>query len=209
MRHRRLPIFPKYAVCLLAILWLAAGCAPKRVVNGVHIAGKPSQPKSSQPKTSPPKAPAEFDEFGLPRSRERGKSGTKASKPVPDNVAFGLKVATLAQEQLGKPYKWGAHGPDRFDCSGLVYYVMGNMGVDMPRVSQEQSTHGRKIQRSQLEPGDLLFFATSGRRIDHVGIYVGNNRFIHAPRKHVPVRTDSLNSHYWSERLQVARRIRS
>jgi len=189
----------------LCLIGLLAGCTPKRVVNGrTEPAPAPPSEKSRPTEDNP----ADFNEFGLPKPNSRGKSGGAVTGAKPAEVTFGLQVATLAREQLGKPYQWGGYGPDRFDCSGLVFFIMGNLGVNMPRVSQEQSRYGQEVKRSQLAPGDLVFFATSGRRVDHVGIYVGDSKFIHAPRQHVPVRTDSLDNFYWSQRLQTVRRIR-
>ena len=141
--------------------------------------------------------PEFYDRFGLPRPRTSS-----------EGLKLGFAAAELAREQLGKQYQWGAVGPDRFDCSGLVYYVYGSLGVALPRVSADQARFGTRIGRSEVQPGDLLFFSISGSRVDHVGIYVGGNEFIHAPRKHMPVRTDSLNDAWWRRRFEVARRVK-
>ena len=113
----------------------------------------------------------------------------------------------LARDQVGKSYQWGAAGPDRFDCSGLVQYVFGYLGVDLPRVSHLQVQAGRSVPRKELQPGDLLFFALNGSGVDHVGIYVGRQEFVHAPRRYNPVRTDSLNNSWWHHRFKEARRV--
>ncbi|MBU2502062.1 C40 family peptidase [bacterium] len=125
----------------------------------------------------------------------------------PDQVTLGIEAASLARQQLGKQYQWGAAGPDRFDCSGLVHYVYSNLGIDLPRTSHRQAAVGEPVPRRELQPGDLLFFALNGSGIDHVGIYLGKQKFIHAPRRHQPVRTDSLNDTWWRRRLKEARRI--
>ena len=93
------------------------------------------------------------------------------------------KVIDLAYKQLGKPYKWGAEGPNSFDCSGLTYYVYKN-AADMviPRVSREQAKVGVQVSRSNLQPGDLVFFSSSGTTINHVGLYIGDSNFIHSPQ---------------------------
>ena len=141
--------------------------------------------------------PEFYDRFGLPRPQTSS-----------EGLKLGFAAADLAREQLGKQYQWGAVGPDRFDCSGLVYYVYGSLGVALPRVSADQARFGTRIGRSEVQPGDLLFFSISGSRVDHVGIYVGGNEFIHAPRKHMPVRTDSLNDAWWRRRFELARRVK-
>ncbi len=100
-----------------------------------------------------------------------------------------------------------AAGPERFDCSGLVYFVFKQLGIMLPRVSDRQASAGVHVDRKDLEPGDLVFFRLNGSRIDHVGIYLERHRFIHAPRRYLPVRTDSLNNAYWRRRFVGGRRI--
>src|SRR5450830_519993 len=87
-------------------------------------------------------------------------------------------VVLLALQHLGKPYVWGATGPNSFDCSGLVCYVYAQIGVGLPRVTFDQVHCGRAVAPSGLAPGDLVFF----RHNNHVGIYLGGGFFIHAPR---------------------------
>ncbi len=197
---------------LLATVFLLAGCGPKRVIQN-----DPAAPKRVA--ASPEQAP----DLSLPLPRAKGKSGlAPGSKVVRENSqsnkskvkstasggsALGLRAAALAKKQLGKKYKWGAEGPDRFDCSGLTFFVYKKVGVQLPRTSRSQSKFGKSVSRKELQPGDLLFFATSGKTVNHVGIYVGGSKFIHAPRKYNPVRTDSLNNSWWRQRLKVARRL--
>lgn len=125
----------------------------------------------------------------------------------PPGSRLGSDAAALAKEQLGKPYQWGASGPEKFDCSGLVMYVYDNLGVKLPRVTGEQAYAGVHVDREDLQPGDLVFFKLNGSRIDHVGIYLGHAKFVHAPRKYQPVRTDSLNDSYWRSRFKGGRRL--
>jgi len=120
----------------------------------------------------------------------------------------GEQVVALATAQMGKPYQWGAAGPDQFDCSGLTQYVYRQLGVDLPRVSVEQAAAGVHVDRLDLRPGDLVFFHIGGPRIDHVGIYVPGGKFIHAPSRHHPVRTDRLDDPWWNQRYRGARRVR-
>lgn len=117
-------------------------------------------------------------------------------------------VLKVAREQLGKPYVYGATGPDSFDCSGLTSYVFKNgAGITLPRTSKDQSTAGRYVSKSELQPGDLIFFNTSGSGISHVGIYIGNNEMIHAPSSGKNVEVTKITSNYWASKYVTARRI--
>lgn len=107
-------------------------------------------------------------------------------------------VISLAKQQLGKPYVWGAEGPSSFDCSGFTQYVFKNAaGKNLPRVSKEQSEFGQSVNKSNLQKGDLIFFDTDKDGVvNHVGIYMGNNEFIHASSGGKKVIISQLNSYY-------------
>mgnify|MGYP005765076305 CR=1 FL=1 len=113
----------------------------------------------------------------------------------------------LAYDQLGKDYVWGANGPDSFDCSGLTKYIYKKaFGIDLPRVSYEQAKFGKAVDKEDLQPGDLIFFDTMNKdRVSHVGIYVGNNEFIHAANSNKGVIKSSLSG-YYEDRYINARR---
>ncbi|MBC9725758.1 NlpC/P60 family protein [Streptomyces sp. TRM68367] len=98
-------------------------------------------------------------------------------------------AVSYAYQKLGNPYVWGATGPDAFDCSGLVQAAYRSAGVSLPRTTYAQIDAGRRVSRSELLPGDLVFFYSG---ISHVGIYVGNGSMIHAPRPGAPVRLAPL-----------------
>ncbi len=100
-------------------------------------------------------------------------------------------VVDIAMRYLGCPYRWGAAGPNAFDCSGLVMYVYAQVGISLPHSSRAQYSCGARVSRDQLRPGDLVFF---GRPIHHVGIYVGGGNFIHAPHRGAVVSISSLSS---------------
>ena len=100
-----------------------------------------------------------------------------------------------AYKQLGKPYRWGASGPDSFDCSGLTMWVWGKAGVALPHSSRAQYGYGRHVSKSELRPGDLVFY---GSPIHHVGIYVGNGQYIAAPHTGDVVGFRSVNRGDWA-----------
>ncbi len=108
------------------------------------------------------------------------------------------KAIDLLKQQVGKPYVWGAEGPDSFDCSGLVQYIYKNaLGKDLPRVSYDQSKVGQPVSREDLQPGDLVFFDTMDKgRVSHVGMYIGNNEFIHAANSKKGVIKSTLTGYY-------------
>ncbi|GAA0179700.1 NlpC/P60 family protein [Clostridium sediminicola] len=103
-------------------------------------------------------------------------------------------IVAYASNYLGRPYRWGATGPNSFDCSGFTSYVFAHFGVNLPRTSRSQGTVGSYVSKSKLKPGDLVFFAKPGRAIHHVGIYVGNNSYIHSPQTGDVVKISSLSS---------------
>lgn len=130
-----------------------------------------------------------------------------ALKSNSNNATLGEKIVATAKQYLGVPYVWGGTSPAGFDCSGLVQYVFSAHGISLPRTSKEQWTVGRAISRSELKVGDLVFFAntyTSG--ISHLGIYVGDNQFIHASSSKGVI-VSSLSNTYWASHYYGCRSI--
>ena len=119
----------------------------------------------------------------------------------------GVMAASLASRQVGVPYRYGGNSPSGFDCSGLVQYVYGKLGVNLPRKSREMAGVGQLVPVHALLPGDLVFFRVNKRRVSHVGIYVGNDKFVHATKSGDPVRKDSITNPWWRERFVVGRRL--
>jgi len=132
-----------------------------------------------------------------------------ASSHIPGDVNERVQsVLAQALAQLGTPYRWGGSAPSTgFDCSGLVKYVFQTaLGIELPRVSREQARGGQPVDRNALTPGDLVFFSRRGKTINHVGIYLGDGRFVHAPRTGRNVTISKLSG-YWYQRFLRARRV--
>ncbi|MFZ5565019.1 MAG: C40 family peptidase, partial [Thermodesulfobacteriota bacterium] len=115
------------------------------------------------------------------------------------------EIIKTARSFIGLPYLWGGTSADTgFDCSGLAMAVYRLNGLDLPRSSAEQYEKGEPVSRGDLEKGDLVFFSAGGK-INHVGIYVGEGRFIHAPGRGKTVRYDSLDLSYFRNGFRGAR----
>ena len=128
--------------------------------------------------------------------------------------AFGGKASELVMQAmglLGVPYKRGGTSEEKgFDCSGFVRYMYEkSVGLVLPRRAEEQAKVTEEISRSELKPGDLVFFNTLKRTFSHVGIYVGDGKFIHAPRPGKAVRVDDMREAYWQQRFNGARRVQA
>lgn len=123
------------------------------------------------------------------------------------NNTTGDQIAEIANSLLGSPYRYGGASPKGFDCSGLVYYTHGKLGIRTPRTSLQQYKNAKQIKFSELTAGDLVFFKLNRIKVSHVGIYVGNGQFIHAPKKGKNVSVSSLNDPFWSKRTFRAGRL--
>ena len=126
----------------------------------------------------------------------------------PTVLTLRERVVQAGLEAIGTPYSWGGDDADGFDCSGLVLYVFREIaGLELPRTARAQRSEGKTVSaKKELRPGDLVFFATRGRGVtSHVGIYIGQNKFVHAPRRGTKVRVDDMKTAYWSKRYLGAR----
>ena len=119
------------------------------------------------------------------------------------------ELSTYALDLIGIRYKWGGNTPATgLDCSGLVRYVFQKVtGVTLPRTAKDMSHLGEKVAVPDLQPGDLVFFDTRRFAFSHVGIYLGDNRFVHAPRRGREVEVATLDSSFWQKRFNGARRL--
>lgn len=121
------------------------------------------------------------------------------------------ELISSAMGLLGVAYRYGGTSASTgFDCSGFMQHIFKrSMGVNLPRTSAAQAKMGVGVSRSELQPGDMVFFRTMGRgRISHVGLYIGNNRFIHAPRTGKRIEVTSLSNKYWNAKYAFARRVK-
>ena len=124
-------------------------------------------------------------------------------------VRFKPSVSSLERlnrETIGKPYVWAAENDNCYDCSGLTYYTLGSMGIEIPRTADQQYHSGIPVSRSELKKGDLVFFG-NGYRANHVGIYIGNGKFQHASSAKKRVVISSLNNPYYRRHYMGARRF--
>jgi cell wall-associated NlpC family hydrolase len=141
-----------------------------------------------------------------------GGSPVPAASPAPVSPRAVVPAEpTLIDTALsfrGTPYRNGGSDPAGFDCSGFTQWVFAQHGVGIPREVHEQFSTGKKIDLDDLKPGDLVFFHTVSPGASHVGIFVADDQFVHAPSSKGVVRVESLNSSYWSPRLVGARRLR-
>jgi cell wall-associated NlpC family hydrolase len=197
----------RVAIRLFLAMALAAGAAPAMAFNPVNLAADSAQATTAS--IAPVEAVAPID------------------LASPDNAPLAAQIAALQQAQgapttsarvktvlqrafalLGTPYRWGGTSPEGgFDCSGLVGYVFRTIGIDLPRVSRAMANEGTAVSdRSALAEGDLVFFGKRGH-VDHVGIYIGEGKFLHAPRTGRDVTVSSLASGYWSAKYLEARRV--
>ncbi len=133
----------------------------------------------------------------------------ESQNPPVSNSSKQSAIVNLAYAQLGKPYVWGAEGPNSFDCSGLMTYIFKNAGsINLPRTSSQQSNFGTTVSKSNLQPGDLIFSSTDGSGgVSHVGVYVGNGEMIHAPKPGDVVKKSNINTSYWNGTYLWSKRV--
>ena len=167
------------------ILLLIAGCAsspPPRQIPNPQV---------------PPPAPLESPSA----ASERNGSGASTSLR-----ARGEELADFALQLRGSPYRYGGATRGGFDCSGLVFFAHQQSGLPVPRTSRDQADAAREIKESKLRRGDLVFFKIGSRRVNHVGIYIGDRQFVHAPGAGKPVTVNSLDDEYYEQRFSSAGR---
>ncbi|WP_081686788.1 C40 family peptidase [Chitinilyticum litopenaei] len=161
----------------------------------------------NEPATASTPTPAATQAHDIPTAKAR-RSSPKTGGSNPD-YAPAQDLLLSAMSLIGVKYKWGGNTPETgLDCSGFVRYVFtSSMNITLPRTAFEMAQRGQSIEKDELRPGDLVFFNTLGRTFSHVGIYLGDNRFIHSPRAGRSVEIVNMNQRYWQQRWNGARRI--
>ncbi len=174
-------LFAHYIYCsLLCIIVFAGGCATP--------GSKPS--RSSTPAQS-----------------EVGTQNRTTQRSTSVSNTTGNQLVSVAESLVGSPYKYGGSTPRGFDCSGLVYYTHSQLGISVPRTTRQQARYANLLTLGDVERGDLLFFRIYGDGISHVGIYAGDNQFIHAPKSGKYVSHASIDNPYWRDRLVKVGRL--
>lgn len=129
---------------------------------------------------------------------------------LPDQASAAANpsaIVNFGKKFVGTPYSFGGNNPKGFDCSGFITYTYKNNGISLPRTAAEQFNRGEAVDRKQLQAGDLVFFQTYKKGASHVGIYIGDNKFLHADTSK-GIAVSSLNDpYYWKSRYLGARRV--
>ena len=134
--------------------------------------------------------------------------GSRSTAETASSSAIGDQIVAYAKQFLGVPYVYGGNGPNCFDCSGFTKYVYAHFGVTLNRTATDQLANGTSVSKSQLQPGDLVFFrANTTKPVSHVGIYIGGGKFIHASTNAYVVQIDDLSSGYYSRVYVYGRHI--
>jgi murein DD-endopeptidase len=128
-------------------------------------------------------------------------------RSTPADPDLGALVAREAAQLIGTPYRYGGNDLRGFDCSGLVFYTHDKRGIEVPRTADEQSRAATPVSTDDLVPGDLVFFRIRSRKVDHVGIYAGGGRFIHAPSSGQVVSMAYLDDPYYRRHITGAGRL--
>lgn len=195
---------------------LPAGTAGSVVTGAMAAAANGNAPSGVSPGNSGPERSSLLNRIGEVSSRSIGQVGSKIGEvgskigEVGSQVGAGATaLVDKAFELLGVPYRRGGTNEQTgFDCSGLVRSIYEQAaGLLLPRSAAQQAAATERIEKKDLKPGDLVFFNTMRRAFSHVGIYIGNGKFIHAPRPGEDVRVEDLGLAYWAKRFDGARRV--
>ena len=158
----------------------------------------PTPTTKATPKSTP-KATTKATPKPTPKPSPKAPASTPAASSNKEPSQKALEIINTAKSYMGVPYVWGGSTPDGFDCSGFIQYVFDKNGISLPRVTADQYKAGTSISKSDLIPGDLIFFETYKAGPSHVGIYLGNNQFIHASSGKGEVTISNYTSTYYTE----------
>jgi cell wall-associated NlpC family hydrolase len=174
---------------------MSARPASATVLLGLLLAGCGTSPERRAPEPAAVPASSADDDQDLD-----GSGGASAIRNRGD------EVVAVAMSLRGARYRYGGATPAGFDCSGLVFYAHRQLGLEVPRTSREQAGEAEQVEPRKLEPGDLVFFKIDSRSVNHVGIYVGKQRFVHAPGAGKPVTVNSLDEDFYAQTFSGAGR---
>lgn len=167
------------------------------------VFNRPKEPGWQKPQPEEVRLPHEAKPPVAPREPQ----DKPQPKPAKNDKDMGSIAARTAERFVGIPYRWGGENVvDGMDCSGFVRAVYNLCGLSIPRTSRDQYRAGGAVAKDDLQDGDLVFFGTSEDKINHVGIYVGGGRFVHAPRRGEDIRVTSVDDNYFEKRFIGARR---
>lgn len=182
----------------IAGILLLAGCAASARAAVEHLPA----PRVIEHQRVTPRATKSLSERPRP---ERSVPAQRRIDSAPDPARA---LVLHARQQIGVRYRYGGSSPQHgFDCSGFVRYVYSQAGVRLPRTTEGMSEIGLALKKSELKPGDLVFFDTRHKPFSHVGVYVGGHRFIHAPASGGVVQLVDMRERYWRLRYVGARRV--
>ena len=154
-----------------------------------------------------PPVPRPFPGAALPPGAVESEPPVEPEPAAPSTAGNLPGLVAMALGYRGVPYRDGGSDPSGFDCSGFMQYVFRQIGAILPREVRDQFRTGIKVDRSDIEPGDLVFFETVSRGASHVGLAIGGDEFVHAPSSRGVVRVERLTSSYWARRYVGARRV--
>jgi cell wall-associated NlpC family hydrolase len=202
----------KWGGMLAVIAWAMTGCAhiPESLSDALSplaaaLPGTTAKPSNEQTASSVEKVPAHSGNTSAPVAPKapQAESGGRG-----DDISVEEMAVHYAMEMVGRPYKLGSTSPSKgFDACGLVHYSFAKAGAKIPRTHDEQRKASGRVFVSLLRLGDLVYFNLDGKKNSHVGIYIGDGRFVHASPSGKRVRMDRIDTPYWQQILSEARRI--
>jgi cell wall-associated NlpC family hydrolase len=170
--------------------------------GGVEQFGPP--PKGAE--GAPPAPGKDQESKSDPKGAKGAPKADKADAAGGGDSSTDGKLVAEAKKHLGAKYVYGAEGPDTFDCSGLTQFVAKQLGINLPRTASQQATAGKAVDKADLQPGDLVYFSDGGS-VSHVGMFVGDGKYIHAPKPGDVVKISSLNDSWAKSHYSGGRRI--